>query len=95
MNIFTIGHSTHSLDEFIQMLQSFDIKLLVDVRSYPGSRYLPHFNKENLSAPLKKYGINYTHISSLGGRRRKSSDENNIIMAGWRHIAFRNYACHT
>ncbi|HZW64956.1 MAG TPA: DUF488 domain-containing protein, partial [Hanamia sp.] len=48
--IYTIGHSTHSLEEFIAMLKSFNIELLADIRSFPGSRKFPHFNKENLPA---------------------------------------------
>lgn len=87
--IWTIGHSTHSLDEFVAMLKSFDIQLLADVRSYPGSRKYPQFNKENLRESIPAHGIEYIHIPKLGGRRKVDPDSDNIA---WRHPAFRGYA---
>lgn len=87
--IWTIGHSTRSLEEFIAMLKSFDIEMLVDVRSYPGSRKFPQFNKENLSETIPATGIEYIHIRDLGGRRKVDPDSKNIA---WRHPAFRGYA---
>src|SRR5699024_9324670 len=87
--IWTIGHSNHSLDEFLAMLNSFDIKLLVYVRSYPGSNYVPHFNKENLKQSLPDNDIAYLHLKKLGGRRKGSSESNNTI---WRNKSFRAYA---
>jgi len=87
--VYTIGHSTHSIDEFIKMLQSFKIKHLVDIRSFPGSKKFPHFNKENLEASLKENGINYTHIKELGGRRKM---QKNSINTRWRNESFRAYA---
>ena len=87
--IYTIGHSTHSIDEFISMLQAFKIKLLVDVRHYPGSRKFPHFNKENLSEALKNYNIKYIHLLGLGGRRNVLKNSKNTL---WHKDAFRGYA---
>jgi uncharacterized protein (DUF488 family) len=87
--IWTIGHSTRSLEEFVNMLQSFKIELVADIRSYPGSRRYPHFNKEALELSLPEKGINYIHLKNLGGRRKVSPDS---INTGWRLAAFRGYA---
>lgn len=87
--IWTIGHSTHSFEEFLQMLNSFSIQGLADVRSYPGSRKFPQFNKESLAVTLPENGIEYIHILKLGGRRKVSPTSKNIA---WRHPAFRGYA---
>lgn len=87
--IYTIGHSTHSLNDFVEMLQSFDIRVLVDIRHFPGSRKFPHFNKENLAAELPKVGITYTHLEDLGGRRKVHKDSKNNR---WRNDSFRGYA---
>jgi uncharacterized protein (DUF488 family) len=87
--IYTIGHSNHSMEEFISMLQSFGIKLLVDIRNYPGSKMFSHFNKEYLQAALRAVNISYLHLQELGGRRKPLSDSKNIA---WRTAAFRGYA---
>jgi uncharacterized protein (DUF488 family) len=87
--IWTIGHSTRTLDEFIEMLQSFSIAQVVDVRHFPGSRKFPHFNKEALSESLSQAEIRYEHIELLGGRRKAKPDSKNTA---WRHPAFRGYA---
>jgi len=87
--IYTIGHSTHSMDDLIAMLQSFGISTLADIRHFPGSRKYPHFNKENLSVTLKKSGINYVHLEDLGGRRKVRKDSKNTR---WRNESFRGYA---
>ena len=87
--IWTIGHSTHTLDEFIELLNSFNIELLADIRSYPGSRRFPHFNKELLNVTLADHHIEYIHLKDLGGRRKSKPDS---INNGWRHEAFRGYA---
>ena len=65
--IYTIGHSTHSLAEFLDMLQSFDIKILADIRSLPGSRKFPQFDKENLKISLEEAGIQYWNNDSFRG----------------------------
>lgn len=87
--IYTIGHSTHSLETFIDMLRAFGIMTLVDVRRFPGSRKYPHFNKENLEAALKKAEIHYKHLEDLGGRRKVQNDSKN---SRWRNDSFRGYA---
>jgi uncharacterized protein (DUF488 family) len=88
-NIYTIGHSTYSLQEFIAMLKSFQIELLADIRNFPGSKRFPHFNKEALSASLAENAIDYIHLKDLGGRRKPRIDSHNT---GWRVEAFRGYA---
>jgi len=87
--IWTIGHSTHPIDKFINILQSFPIELIADVRRFPGSKRLPQFNKEMLSASLADNNIRYMHLVELGGRRNPSPHSRNT---GWRHKAFRGYA---
>lgn len=87
--IWTIGHSTRDWIEFIELLKEFKIDVLADVRSYPGSRKFPHFNKENLKEMLPKQGISYRHFKDLGGRRKPNPDSENTI---WRHPSFRAYA---
>ncbi len=88
-NIWTIGHSTRMIEHFISMLQSFNIELLGDIRSFPGSRRYPHFNKEVLAVSLPANGIKYIHLKELGGRRSPAPDS---INTGWRNAAFRGYA---
>lgn len=87
--IYTIGHSTREFAVYVSMLRSFKIEAVVDVRSFPGSRKYPQYNKENLQQTLPEYGLEYIHIPELGGRRKTSSDSTNTI---WRHPAFRGYA---
>ena len=88
--IYTIGHSTRSLDELIAALSGHGITTLVDVRSFPMSRRLPHFNRESLESELPKHGINYIWMKELGGRRKKiRNDSPNLAL---RNDSFRNYA---
>lgn len=87
--IWTIGHSTHPIGEFIGILHSFEISLLVDIRSLPGSRAFPQFNREALEISLPEAGIQYLHMRDLGGRRKVKKDSKNTA---WRHPAFRGYA---
>ena len=89
IKIWTIGHSTRSIEEFIAMLAAFQIQILADVRSFPGSRRYPHFNRENLSESLNEKGIDYFHFLELGGRRRARADSLNLA---WRNESFRGYA---
>ena len=89
ISLWTIGHSTLSIEDFIGKLKSFEIQLLADVRSYPGSRRYPHFNREKLNPSLADAGIRYEHFSELGGRRRARPDSLNIA---WRNESFRGYA---
>src|ERR1041385_128552 len=87
--VWTIGHSTRSIDEFIAILKSFSIETLVDVRSFPASRRYPHFNREALAASLREAGVAYVHLKELGGRRRARRDSLNMA---WRNESFRGYA---
>lgn len=87
--IWTIGHSTRNFEELVEMLHSFQIEMLVDIRSYPGSRHYPHFNKEALEISLPQNNIQYTHLKMLGGRRKVNPNSKNTT---WRNIAFRGYA---
>jgi len=88
-SIWTVGHSTLLMEQFLNVLASFDIQLLVDVRSFPGSRRYPHFNRENLSASLAAAGVEYIHMPELGGRRKAKPDSLNMA---WRNESFRGYA---
>jgi uncharacterized protein (DUF488 family) len=88
--LYTIGHSTRPLDQFIATLQAHSIQTLVDIRSLPMSRRLPHFNREALAKTLAEAGIRYVWIKALGGRRKKIRDDSpNIAL---RNDSFRNYA---
>jgi len=87
--IWTIGHSTHPLEVFIHILDSFEINLLIDVRNYPGSKRFPHFNKEALQHSLPAHGIDYLHLKELGGRRKPVVNSKNT---SWKNQAFRGYA---
>src|SRR5688500_3533530 len=91
MDIWTIGHSTRSIETFIELLHSFQIGLVADVRHYPGSRRYPHFNKDVLPVSLMQYGIEYIHFPGLGGRRKPMKDS---VNTAWKHTAFRGYADH-
>ncbi len=87
--VWTIGHSTRSFEDFLALLNSFQITLVADIRSYPGSRKFPQFNKESLEITLPENHIQYVHLKELGGRRKVKPDSKNT---GWRNFAFRGYA---
>lgn len=87
--IWTIGHSTHSILEFVAILQAHHISALADVRRFPGSRKFPQFNQEEFSKYLERDKIEYAHFPELGGRRRARPDSPNTI---WRNESFRGYA---
>jgi uncharacterized protein (DUF488 family) len=89
MRIWTIGHSTRMIDEFISLSEQHGIKLLADVRLLPGSKRYPQFNKEQLADSLGKAGIVYEHFPELGGRRKPRKDSPNTA---WRNESFRGYA---
>lgn len=91
MTVWTVGHSTRSMEEFNQILITHKIKTLVDVRTFPGSRRYPQFNKEPLSKTLQSIGIAYTHVPELGGRRKARADSKNTA---WNNAGFRGYADH-
>jgi len=89
IELWTCGHSTRSIEDFIEALASFDVRVLADVRSFPGSRRYPQFNKESLKASLTQAAIDYQHFPELGGRRRALPDSLNMA---WRNESFRGYA---
>ncbi|ANU21562.1 DNA repair protein [Planococcus plakortidis] len=95
MDIYTIGHSSHSQDFFDKMLKKAGIELLADVRAFPGSRKWPQFSKDEFPVWLEAEGIGYEHFSKLGGRRRKSKEVEEDRNAGWRNQSFHNYADYT
>jgi len=87
--IYTIGHSTRSLDELLALLRASGVKQLADIRRYPGSRRYPHFSRDSLAAELPKHGIAYVHMPELGGRRSPAKDSPNDAL---RNAQFRGYA---
>jgi uncharacterized protein (DUF488 family) len=89
--LWIIGHSTRSADEFTRTLKANVILNLVDVRSHPGSRRFPHFNKQPLSESIARDGMQYYHLPELGGRRRPSPNSHNTA---WENPSFRAYADH-
>jgi uncharacterized protein (DUF488 family) len=91
VQIFTIGHSTRELDEFVALLQENGVGRLADIRRYPGSRRYPHFSRESLAAELPRREIEYLHLPELGGRRKPAADSKNDA---WRNDQFRAYADH-
>ena len=91
LNVFTVGHSTRSGEEFVQILKAHGVEVLVDVRTFPGSRRYPQFNREALSETLAQAGIRYKHEPRLGGRKAPRADSHNTA---WRNPQFRGYADH-
>jgi uncharacterized protein (DUF488 family) len=89
MRLWTIGHSTRKIEQFVSLLEENGIKLVVDVRSLPGSKRYPQFNKEALAQSLREHGIYYEHLPELGGRRKPRPDSRNTT---WRNASFRGYA---
>lgn len=87
--VYTIGHSTRPLDEFIALLRAYAVTRVVDVRTIPRSRHNPQFNQESLPALLGKAGLGYVHMPGLGGLRHSRSGSLN---GGWRNVSFRGYA---
>ena len=88
--LYTIGHSTRTLDELIEALRAHSIATLADIRSFPVSRRLPHFNREALEETLPAAGIHYAWMKDLGGRRKTIRDDSPHIAL--RNASFRNYA---
>lgn len=87
--LLTVGHSTRTLDELIDLLRTHSVTLLADVRTVPRSRRNPQFNRDALPAPLAEAGIRYCHLPGLGGLRKPRSDS---INTGWKNDSFRGYA---
>jgi uncharacterized protein (DUF488 family) len=88
-SIFTIGHSTRAIDDFVELLQMHGVEEVVDIRTMPMSRHNPQFNGDALKQSLKKNGIRYKHLKKLGGLRHSRKDSVNL---GWRNVSFRGYA---
>lgn len=89
VRVFTVGHSTRAIDEFVKLLQNHGVKRLVDVRTIPRSRHNPQFNSDALPASLKRAGIRYSHVAELGGLRHARRDS---VNTGWRNASFRGFA---
>jgi uncharacterized protein (DUF488 family) len=87
--VYTVGHSTHSLDDFVALLRHHGVERLVDVRTIPRSRHNPQFNRETLAAFLRHRGIGYRHMKELGGLRHSRADS---VNTGWRNLSFRGFA---
>jgi uncharacterized protein (DUF488 family) len=87
--VFTIGHSTRTWKDFLELLRVHRIKRVIDVRSIPRSRHNPQFNRETLSAKLRSARIGYVHLRKLGGLRHARRDSQNT---GWRNASFRGFA---
>ena len=92
MEIYTIGHSSHSKEFFEKMLKENSIEVLADVRAFPGSRKWPQFSKDVFPKWLEAEKITYQHFPKLGGRRRKSKEIDNEVNAGWNNRSFHNSA---
>lgn len=93
LTLYTIGHSTRTIEEFISALQAHLIETLVDIRAFPMSRRLPHFNRESLETELPKHGIQYVWMKTLGGYRKATRKDSPHIAL--RNASFRNYADYT
>ena len=87
--VLTIGHSTRTLPAFLEMLQAYAVKRLVDVRTVPRSRHNPQFNRDTLPEALGAAGTRYVHMPGLGGLRHPRADS---VNAGWRNDSFRGFA---
>ena len=88
-DILTIGHSTHTWREFLEILRAHRVKRVIDVRSIPRSRHNPQFNRETLSTKLRAARIGYVHLRKLGGLRHARRNSPNM---GWRNTSFRGFA---
>ena len=89
LTVYTVGHSTRTLEEFIELLKAYSVSLVVDVRTVPRSRHNPQFNKEALPSSLKPIGIRYMHMPEVGGLRHPKRDSINLA---WKNASFRGYA---
>ena len=87
--IYTIGHSTRTIEEFLELLFSFNIKIVADIRRLPGSRKYPQFDQDTLKKSLEENEIDYVYIEDLGGRRPAKKDSKNTT---WRNKSFQGYA---
>jgi uncharacterized protein (DUF488 family) len=90
--VYTVGHSTRTIDEFTELLIAAEIRTVVDVRSSPSSRKFPHFSRDRLSRALESIQIRYVYCAALGGHREKSKIIPAETNAFWQHQSFHNYA---
>ena len=90
--IYTIGHSTRSIEEFVDVLQIGGVRCVVDVRSIPRSRTNPQYNSDTLPATLSSWQIGYALIPELGGRRNRQKMIEDEVNGLWRNQSFHNYA---
>jgi uncharacterized protein (DUF488 family) len=91
---YTVGHSTRTLEDFLDLLRSVDVGLVVDVRRLPGSRRYPHFDQDALAESLSGAGIEYRRLASLGGRRPRDQTVPDPVNGFWENRSFHNYADH-
>ena len=91
ITVWTLGHSTRPIADYLAVLEAHRIEAIADVRRFPGSRRLPQYESGALAAALAARGVAYQWLPALGGRRRADPDSRNL---GWRHPAFRGYADH-
>jgi uncharacterized protein (DUF488 family) len=89
LTVFTVGHSTRTLEEFMELLKTYNVTLVVDVRTVPRSRHNPQFNKEPLPNSLKTQSVKYVHMPEIGGLRHPKRDSINLA---WKNSGFRGYA---
>jgi uncharacterized protein (DUF488 family) len=89
VRVFSVGHSTRTIDELVTMLRSFGISVVADIRTIPRSRHNPQFNGDALRSSLRSRRIRYVHVPELGGLRRARKDSPNMA---WRNASFRGYA---
>lgn len=88
-SLFTVGHSTRSIEDFVALLKYHDVKEIVDIRTIPKSRHNPQFNQDSLRRSLKKFHIRYRRVKRLGGLRHSKKDSTNL---GWHNASFRGFA---
>lgn len=89
VRVATLGHSARSLEELLELIEAFGVRVVADIRRFPRSRRNPHFNLEVLPAALRSRGVEYAHLVELGGRRRAQPDSLN---GGWKNESFRGFA---
>jgi uncharacterized protein (DUF488 family) len=89
---FTIGHSTRSIEDFVELLSASEIGIVADVRTVPRSRTNPQFNRDTLPASLSDHQIGYEHIAELGGLRPRAHDIASAVNGFWQNQSFHNYA---
>jgi uncharacterized protein (DUF488 family) len=89
ITIYTIGHSTHTVEEFIDILRAYGIEKVIDIRTIPKSRHNPQFNQDGLRVTLHNHHIAYHHMKDLGGLRHAKKDS---INTAWENLSFRGFA---